>query len=440
MSDIRNEHAPCPPSDAELWLNCGGSYEIIQWGRDHGHLPEDTETIYTMRGTAAHELGNFQVEAMMREKGVTIPPVPADLDPMTLPADQVSHRELLGPDDFEAVNTLLGWVDQERLFGGGEFLMERRVVWSKEIWGSLDYGFVRAERSVVGDYKNGFVYVPETSPQFRIYGAALAKEQGLPPDHEIQTVVIQPKPFGKPPIRSCVYRVGDLYDWMESTVQPWAERILSEESLPREPGEVQCRWCAAKGICPELREWAAKQERLKAQSPAASALTPAQVAEALNGKPLMDIWYEGLSTQALQWSLQGVLVPGFKAVKGITHRKYGVGDSEAEKLLASLTLEDGSKVFKRADYVKPKLLSAAQVASKLKDKPLSKKSAEKVKRLIVKPEGGPVLAMADDSRQAIEPPPVDTLFRPVGPAATAAPGDFKLEPSAAGSPQTNLPL
>lgn len=109
------------------------------------------------------------------------------------------------------------------------------------------------------------------------------------------------------------------------------------------------------------------------------------------------------------------------------------------KLAGSLTTKDGKKVFKKADYVTTKILTPKQLMDKLKGVDLSDRSQKKVKELVIKPEGGPVLALEDDTRPQVGPTAISELFSPVD--QTAAPQDpFKLTPPAAGAKQTKLPL
>lgn len=117
--------------------------------------------------------------------------------------------------------------------------------------------------------------------------------------------------------------------------------------------------------------------------PPVAALTPENVAKALDWEDTIDSWFEALRERAQVDLAAGKEVPGYKLVEGRANRVWG---DEAAAELAFAMLGDER-------YQPRKLKSPAQM-----EKVAGK---EEVAKHTVKPAGKLTVARADDKRQAV---------------------------------------
>jgi hypothetical protein len=188
-------------------------------------------------------------------------------------------------------------------------------------------------------------------------------------------------------------------------------------------GEKQCRFCPAKALCTAHAAWVMGpvNEVIVDADPAAPGDTmrlvtsiPAEemskealeriVAAKLEGR--FSKWLDACEAYVLDAVMRGEPFSGVKAVQG-EKRRVWVDEDAALKLLR--------QKVPVAELVTEKLVSPAQ-AWKLVPKDLSTKFTNKLEALITKPEGGPVLVLASDKREALQPVTAESAFgAPVSP-------------------------
>lgn len=121
----------------------------------------------------------------------------------------------------------------------------------KQSSGELDLVYFDQDglEALVDDYKTGYkpVTEPDRNVQLRMYAVLTAERYGA---QKVTVAVIQPR--CSPPTAQAIYEKEDLeYAGKELRV------VLAESkdpNAPRTPGAVQCEYCKAKGICPELKK------------------------------------------------------------------------------------------------------------------------------------------------------------------------------------------
>jgi len=184
----------------------------------------------------------------------------------------------------------------------------------------------------------------------------------------------------------------NLYEFAEYA-KAQAELCMQPDA-PRVPGEKQCRFCRGKADCPALAHHVeetmlAEFDSFETDGPLTpEAMTFEQLQTVLINKSMIEHWLKSVEAHVMTILETGGTFPGWKMVEGRSMRRWGDED-KAEKTLQKLL---GDKAYSK------KLLSVAQA-----EKALGKEKAKKIKPLIVKPDGKPVLVPEDDKRPPIKP-------------------------------------
>ncbi len=142
---------------------------------------------------------------------------------------------------------LEAWIDQS--------LKQPEEIKEKRLWyefgnlrhsGQPDVAYVQNNRALVIDYKCGRNEVTgnPSNLQLRDLACLVAHQCGV---DEVTVAIVQPWAPEQPP---CVYGPGDLAEALNRMEERIA--VSNDEKSPRIPGEAQCKYCRAKGVCPEF--------------------------------------------------------------------------------------------------------------------------------------------------------------------------------------------
>lgn len=364
-------HAPLGPSAAARWLTCPGSVPL------NAALP-DAPGEAALQGTRCHA-------ALARMLGVAGPPVP-------LP-DEEETTWVLQAVDYVKGRIAAGWH-----LAGVEVVVPVWMPFGQDfqnlLWGTADIILVgpKGELEVI-DAKFGFEEVEVVgNPQLRLYALGVVwGEQHAPLGTPVKLTIVQPR--NSVPVRSEDLTVRDLLKWADEQEPALhaAATALIEGTGPLKASEKGCRWCKAASECPELRrqvdEMAEDTFALVEKRDGFLQVTPEYLSKLLDRAEMVESAIKQVRAYALKALALGVDVPGYKRVRSNKHRQW----KDPEKAKEALSLLGPEEQY----LSKPELLSPAQVEKRMK---VPKKTLD---TLAPKPEGDPVLARADDPREAL---------------------------------------
>lgn len=370
MEDVK-AHATLSASGSATWLNCPGSVKMQEG------IPR-TSSVYAEEGTAAHA---FAEDCLRRN----------------VDADQLIGQTYNG---FEATLGMAEYVQEYLDFVRGlqgHLEIEQRVNYS--LWTPGYDSFGTADAVILKDgvcyvvdlkYGKGVRVEADVSSQLMLYGLGVLNE--FSSLFDIKTVVltiVQPR---LDHVSERTISTADLLAWGERVMD--AALATTKEADLLVPGDLQCRWCAAKDRCKALAEFNLKQinegfdsvdepgERKNINE-----LTPGEISVILKNIDGVTKWAKDLQTYAHQLLETGQDVPDFKLVLGRSLRKW-VDEEAAGKAL--------SRKLSKKEAFTEKVISPAQAEKLLgKDSLIIKKHA-------FKPEGKPTIAPLSDKRPAIE--------------------------------------
>lgn len=231
---MRKGHAFLPPSGADKWKVCA------KWPTMNRDYPQESGPA-AKEGTAAH----WVVEQMIQDN-------PAPLPPMTPEGVEITEEMIEG--GTLVLETLAQRVSGWPLISEGWTAINRIHV---NCWGRGDLAAYHSERRVleVFEYKFGRGYVEETAnPQMIAYATGYLAT--LPESEKITVnmTVIQPRCYGKDPVRTWTTKPGELEGYIEELHQ--AALRAHEPNPVGTPGK-HCEWCPGRHVCPELQAQAA---------------------------------------------------------------------------------------------------------------------------------------------------------------------------------------
>jgi len=387
-------HALLSPSAAHRWLNCTPAPRLEET------LPERTST-YAEEGTLAHS-----VSELAAQKQFTV------MNKRTfntrlkkLKANPLWDAEMLATAEIykEHLNELYMQFEHAPYIA-----LEVKVDfsdWAPEAFGTCDCIMIGGDELIVTDYKHG-KGVPvsaEMNPQMLLYAlGALALYRPIY-GNKIQKVSIyidQPRLNNYSGYSLTAY---ELLAWGEDVVKPKAA-IAFAGLGEYVPGDW-CKFCRAKAQCraragthTALEDF--KDALLPDNAPvegwtpggeAPPLLTDAEVGDLLvRGKTLAD-WYKSLEEYALAACLNGVTIPGWKAVEGRSNRAWTDQDKALETILAA-----GHPRELVYDSVPKTLAQLEKLVG-------TKAFAELVSGFVHKPPGKPALAPESDKRLTYNP-------------------------------------
>lgn len=369
-----SDHALLSPSSAHRWLNCSLAPRL------EAQLPEKPSKDADI-GTLAHSV--CEISAKKRFKKVKA----AEYNKVIkkLKADKLWDEEML--------STAEVYVDHlsERAM---KFEHEPYIAFEVKVdvsdyapgaFGRCDCVMFGDGVLVITDYKNGkgVTVAAEENPQLMLYALGALKLYKPIFGETIQQIEIcidQPR-LELYSTWSC--SIDDLLKW-GATVKPKADMAFM--GFGEYHAGEWCRFCRANGICKEQakQHTSAFEDFAGAVGQPAGVLTPNEVSEILNrGKPFVE-WFKQVEQQALDLTLSGVPIPGYKAIEGSSNRVWSNQDKALEALVNAGI--DRAVIY---DNVPKSLAQLEKLLGKTKFNEL-------VGSFVVKPQGNPKLAAADD--------------------------------------------
>lgn len=370
MSHDTRAHAELSPSGASTWMLCPASRQAQR------SFP-NTSSHYARWGTAAHEIAERAlregrnaedyVGEIVRVEGYDIP---VEMDMAECVNDYVA--EVNAMIDVELGDTL--WVEQK--------VPLQHITGEEGATGTADAIGLSADgkRLIVIDLKTGqgVRVKAEGNKQGRLYaGGALKKFEAFFDDvEEVLIAIVQPRvPDGT---TSELLTVKGLRDWLEDA--SIAAGMTELPDPPYNPGDDQCRWCRAKGVCPGLKAQVIEAvtgfdpsvfDAIDGTEPkklAATVLPPSdmssdKLAESYRSLALIEAWATGVRAEAERRLLDDQPVPGLKLVEGQRGNRKWIDEKQ---VLAELTRRGR---LKKSEALETKLISPATAEKLLKPHP-----------------------------------------------------------------------
>ena len=377
------QHALLSASAASRWLVCTAA------PRYEEQFPESTSE-YAEEGRLAHSFCELK---LLKKFTVSITPKAFTTRINKLKKDAKYNPEMEKTSDLYIEHL----TERAMQFDSAPYVTaEVRVDYSEyapEGFGTCDCVMIGGDTIIITDYKHG-KGVPvsaEDNPQMKLYAlGALKKYKAIYGDtiKKVVLVIEQLRLSEEPSMWETT--VDELIAWGES-IKGIAEKAFMGlgEFVPGE----HCRFCRGKAQCKvrasvntALEEFKDCVPEAKAQ-PGDNILTDAEIGDLLIRGAELVSWYKDLEEYALNATLSGKEIPGWKAVAGRANRAFTDHDAAIKAIIAAGY--DEALLYER----KPLTLSALETLIGKKD------FAEKFGQFITKPLGKPTLVPMSDKRE-----------------------------------------
>lgn len=378
-------HAKLSASGAAKWLACPPSVKLEE------NFP-DTGSVYAAEGTLAHSVAELKVRKYAVE--------PMSTRTFNTRLNKLKKHELWQPEMDGYTDEYLDYIKAEMLaYTTKPFVtVERRVDFSDVVpggFGTADCLILAGNVLHVIDFKygKGVLVEAESNPQMRLYAYGAVRAYALLYSFDtVKMTIFQPRLKN---ISEAEISVDDLRHWAQEEVKPVA--LLADKGEGEYNPGPHCKFCRAKAECkaraeacmalvPAAEDW---QEKSKGTVKAAGLYTPEELAEYLKKGALLKDWYSDICEHALTLCLNGVDVPGYKAVNGRNSREFSDLDAAFGVLTANGV--DEAVLYERRPLT---LAQAEKVVG-------AKTFKELVGGYILTKPGKPTLVPASDKRQAI---------------------------------------
>lgn len=378
-------HARLSASGAARWLACPPSVKLEE------NFP-DTGSVYAAEGTLAHSVAELKVRKYAVE--------PMSTRTFNTRLNKLKKHELWQPEMDGYTDEYLDYIKAEMLsYTTKPFVtVERRVDFSDVVpggFGTADCLILAGNVLHVIDFKygKGVPVEAEGNPQMRLYAYGAVRAYALLYSFDtVKMTIFQPRLKN---ISEAEISVDDLRRWAQEEVKPVA--LLADKGEGEYNPGPHCKFCRAKAECkaradacmalvPAAEDW---QEKSKGTVKAARLYTPEELAEYLKKGALLKDWYSDICEHALTLCLNGVDVPGYKAVNGRNSREFSDLDAAFGVLTANGV--DEAVLYERRPLT---LAQAEKVVG-------AKTFKELVGAYILTKPGKPTLVPASDKRQAI---------------------------------------
>ena len=396
-------HATLSPSKRVRWSACPGSV------REERAYPEQPSGPSAIDGTHTHTLLEHCIKA-------------GCADPTTMVGVKMKDHDgefIIDADRAARVRIATKYIARrgENAVVAAEMRVDPQWLTSRtDLAGTVDVQIHHlGERWLeIIDYKDGMNDAWDSALlQMEQYAVGvLSQFQATDPDQypfdKVVLTVIQPKLAlkGGAAIRSVEYSIARVLGEVVEAIVAQAAATDAPDA-PLVPGEQQCRYCAHRGACSALATQALQVvDRVDLSVSAAdkdpTTMTDDQIVQIMEAAPLMRQLLDGVEKEAERRLKAGINMPGLKMVNGKGTRSWKLSEEEMAEKLVKLGIP------KTAIY-ETKLVSPAK-AEKLTwkkrdgtDVQLTKRQLETMEReYVVKTMGKPVVALAADSRSAVQ--------------------------------------
>lgn len=338
-------HAPLPPSGANWWMRCTLMTHLLKTEGDK--LPKEKPSIHALAGTKAHDWNHKILHAHFTQNYKFRGKVAKLFDELE---DEDEEMYSYTKDYFEwlikAEKRFLGGLKKDYLR-----LLEEKVYFAPNNWGTLDYGLVTDRngelQAFICDYKYGRGKEVTAKKNLQLINYALGLDQKY--DHKIAKFflfIYQPRTAGKPEDK-----------WVMTTTEKlkWEGRFnkkIEEHDLvqigklaPKACVGDWCGWCPAHAICPAVKESIKEEAMLEIDQvdfnpPSLRSLNIEQLVQIYNKAPEIEDFLSSIATYLLERAKNGLKVPGYKLVGNRQIRKWTPDIESIGKALKKLGVKE----------------------------------------------------------------------------------------------------
>lgn len=242
-------HAKLSPSSGERWINCTGSFDLI----DRLNVPEPQGSFAAQEGTLAHSVLENDMLLMLGRR--------SHIDHLS-ERNRLGEeaRELLGSSSTVEMSENARWhIDlvqdvMMQVHGAAEVFVEVRVrPGIPDCFGTADTIVATDKTLHVVDYKygRGIPVSAVQNTQLKLYGLGAYEMLKVLYDFEdVQLHIVQPRLSS---VSTWELTLEELLAWRQDTVLPAVEKIRNHTG-DLKPGKKICQWCPAKAVCPARAE------------------------------------------------------------------------------------------------------------------------------------------------------------------------------------------
>ena len=376
------EHALLSASGASRWINCTPSARLEE------KYGEQSTSVFASEGTLAHEIAELYLRLDVLG---TLDNEDFQESIAAKMSNDLFKEEML---DFVSIYTEYC----KAQFNEAKTNDECAII---EIEQKLDLtsyvpeSFGTADCVVIGGgtleiidlkYGKGVPVYADYNKQLMLY--ALGALDAFSIMYDIDTVkmtIVQPR-LGN--ISTYSMPVEELGAWADQELRPAATKAFAGE------GELNsgdwCKFCSIKNRCKALYNKMLETAKYEFAEP--ELMTDDEVADVLNRAPKLIEWLDSVKEYASSEALNNNKIwPGFKLVEGISRRKWDSEEKVTEAIFANFPEASEDEIYDL------KLKSISEI-----EKLYGKKAvAEKLKSVIIKPQGKPTLVPESDKRPAL---------------------------------------
>lgn len=378
-------HAKLSASGAHRWMACPPSAKLEE------NFP-DSGSVYAAEGTLAHSVAELKVRKYAVE--------PMSTRAFNSRMKKLKEDELWQPEMDGHTDAYLDYIKSVMLsYPTQPFVtVEKRVDFSDVVpggFGTADCLILAGDTLHVIDFKygKGVPVEAKDNPQMMLYAYGAAKAYAMLYNFgHIKMTIFQPRLNN---ISEAEISAEELQCWAHKKVHPLA--VMADKGEGKFTPGPHCKFCRAKAECkaraeacmalaPVAEDW---KEKSKGTVKAAGLYSTEELAIYLKAGAILKEWYADITEHALSLCLNGVEVPGYKAVNGRSSREFTDLDAAFEKLKANGI--DEAVLYER----RPLTLAQTEKAVG------AKIFKELVGSYVVSKPGKPTLVPASDKRQAI---------------------------------------
>lgn len=375
-------HALLSASGASRWLNCTPSAKLED---EYG---DKTTSPYAAEGTLAHELAELYLRKDVLENI-------SDAD-FEKSLEEIMANELFNDEMLEVVPTYTDYCEDQ--FIEAKNNNDFAIIEIEQILDLTEYvpeSFGTADTVIISDgimevidlkYGKGIPVYADWNKQLMLYAlGALRKYDTMYDIDEVRVTIVQPRINN---ISSWQISVEELLKWAEEDLRPTADKAFHGE------GELNagdwCRFCGVRNQCKKLYEQ--QFEIAKHEFAEPQLLSDNDIADIVQRTPKLVEWANSVAEYAKKKAIEeNKQWPGLKLVEGRSRRKWIDEDKALETIFEQFPELD------EADVTTTKINGITAI-EKLVGK---KKFFEKLKDVVVTPQGNPTLVPLQDKRPAI---------------------------------------
>lgn len=375
-------HALLSASGASRWLNCTPSAKLED---EYG---DKTTSPYAAEGTLAHELAELYLRKDVLENI-------SDTD-FEKSLEEIMANELFNDEMLEVVPTYTDYCEDQ--FIEAKNNNDFAIIEIEQILDLTEYvpeSFGTADTVIISDgimevidlkYGKGIPVYADWNKQLMLYAlGALRKYDTMYDIDEVRVTIVQPRINN---ISSWQISVEELLKWAEEDLRPTADKAFHGE------GELNagdwCRFCGVRNQCKKLYEQ--QFEIAKHEFAEPQLLSDNDIADIVQRTPKLVEWANSVAEYAKKKAIEeNKQWPGLKLVEGRSRRKWIDEDKALETIFEQFPELD------EADVTTTKINGITAI-EKLVGK---KKFFEKLKDVVVTPQGNPTLVPLQDKRPAM---------------------------------------